>query len=84
VGSQRRDFVVLAAGLMSPSRASPRFCLVSAGCRRETVGLDTYLAKTVLSNLIVLSGGALLPPLLALYDLPKGGFGASRQCSSDC
>lgn len=34
--------------------------------------LDTYLAKTVLSNLIVLSGGALLPPLLALYDVAEG------------
>jgi len=33
--------------------------------------LDTYLSKTVLSNLIVLTGGTLLPPLLALYDVSE-------------
>jgi len=31
--------------------------------------LDRYLAKTVMTHLFVLTWGALLPPLLALYDI---------------
>ena len=34
--------------------------------------LDRYLARTVLTHLFVLTAGALLPPLLALYDVPEG------------
>jgi hypothetical protein len=34
--------------------------------------LDRYLAKTVLTHLFVLTGGALLPPLLALYEVSEG------------
>jgi hypothetical protein len=34
--------------------------------------LDKFLAKTVLTHLILLTGGALLPPLLALYNVPEG------------
>ena len=34
--------------------------------------LDRFLAKTVLSHLFVLTGGALLPPLLALYEVSQG------------
>ena len=33
--------------------------------------LDRYLAKTVMSYIFVLTAGALLPPLLALYDIPE-------------
>lgn len=33
--------------------------------------LDRYLAKTVLIQLFMLTGGAILPPLLALYELPE-------------
>jgi hypothetical protein len=32
--------------------------------------LDRYLAKTVLTQLFLLSAGALLPPVIALYDTP--------------
>jgi hypothetical protein len=43
---------------------------------RQTAGaklslLDRFLAKTVLTDLFVLTAGALLPPLLALCDLPE-------------
>lgn len=41
----------------------------AAGARLSV--LDRYLAKTVLTNLFVLTAGALLPPLLALYDLSE-------------
>jgi hypothetical protein len=34
--------------------------------------LDRYLAKTVLTHVFVLTGGALLPPLLALFDVSEG------------
>jgi hypothetical protein len=42
---------------------------------RQTAGaslsaLDRYLARTVLIHLMLLTAGALLPSLLALYDLP--------------
>jgi hypothetical protein len=33
--------------------------------------LDRYLAKTVLTQLFVLTAGALLPPLIALYDISE-------------
>ncbi|HTB34399.1 MAG TPA: hypothetical protein VK842_06020 [bacterium] len=33
--------------------------------------LDKYLAKTVMTHLFVLTAAALLPALLALYDLPE-------------
>jgi hypothetical protein len=33
--------------------------------------LDRYLARTVLVHLFTLTAGALLPPLLSLYDLPE-------------
>lgn len=39
----------------------------AAGARLSL--LDRYLAKTVLTHLFVLTAGALLPPLLALYDI---------------
>jgi len=32
--------------------------------------LDRYIAKTVMTYMFVLTAGALLPPLLALYDFP--------------
>jgi hypothetical protein len=41
----------------------------AAGARLSV--LDRYLAKTVLTHLFVLTAGALLPPLLALYGLPE-------------
>src|SRR5580700_7152531 len=39
----------------------------AAGARLSL--LDRYLAKTVMTHLFVLTGGALLPSLLALYDI---------------
>ncbi len=33
--------------------------------------LDRFLAKTVLVQLFTLTGGALLPPLLSLFDIPQ-------------
>jgi hypothetical protein len=33
--------------------------------------LDRYLAKTVMTHIFVLTGAALLPPLLALYNVPE-------------
>jgi len=33
--------------------------------------LDRYLARTVMTYIFVLTGGALLPTLLALYDMPE-------------
>ena len=33
--------------------------------------LDRYLAKTVMTHIFVLAAGALLPPLLALYDIQE-------------
>ncbi len=33
--------------------------------------IDRYLAKTVLTQLFVLTGGALLPPIIALYDMSE-------------
>ncbi len=39
----------------------------AAGARLSL--LDRYLAKTVLTHLFTLTAGALLPPLLALYDI---------------
>jgi hypothetical protein len=39
----------------------------AAGARLSL--LDRYLAKTVMSYIFVLTAGALLPPLLALYDI---------------
>jgi hypothetical protein len=33
--------------------------------------LDTYLAKTVMTHIFVLTAAALLPPLLALYDMQE-------------
>jgi hypothetical protein len=41
----------------------------AAGARLTV--LDRYLARTVLTNLFVLTAGALLPPVLALYGLPR-------------
>jgi len=41
----------------------------AAGARLSV--LDRFLAKTVLTNLFALTAGALLPPLLALYDLSE-------------
>lgn len=34
--------------------------------------LDKYLARTVMTHVFVLTAGALLPPLLALYDVQEG------------
>ena len=39
----------------------------AAGARLSL--LDRYLAKTVMTHIFVLTAGALLPPLLALYDI---------------
>jgi hypothetical protein len=36
--------------------------------------LDRYLAMTVMTHIFVLMGGALLPPLLALYDMPEASI----------
>src|SRR5579863_330317 len=33
--------------------------------------LDRFLAKTVMLHIFVMTAGALLPPLLALYDIPE-------------
>src|SRR5580658_3024456 len=33
--------------------------------------LDKYLARTVMTYIFVLTGGALLPPLFALYDIQE-------------
>lgn len=33
--------------------------------------LDRFLAKTVMLHIFVMTGGALLPPLLALFDIPE-------------
>jgi hypothetical protein len=33
--------------------------------------LDRYLAKTVMTHIFILTGAALLPPLLALYEVPE-------------
>ena len=33
--------------------------------------LDRYLAKTVMTHIFVLTAAALLPPLIALYDVPE-------------
>jgi len=33
--------------------------------------LDRYIAKTVMTYMFVLTAGALLPPLLAFYDVPE-------------
>ena len=33
--------------------------------------IDRYLAKTVLTQLFVLTAGALLPPIIALYDMSE-------------
>lgn len=44
----------------------------AAGARSSP--LDRYLAKTVLIQLFSLTAGALLPPLLALYDLPEAAL----------
>ena len=41
----------------------------AAGARLSM--LDRYLAKTVLTNMFTLTAGALLPPLLGLYELPE-------------
>jgi hypothetical protein len=41
----------------------------AAGARLSV--LDRFLAKTVLTNLFVLTAAALLPPLLGLYGLPE-------------
>jgi hypothetical protein len=41
----------------------------AAGARLSL--LDKYLAKTVMTFIFVLTAGALLPPLLALYDIPE-------------
>ena len=52
------------------------FSALLLGIRQAAGGhlslLDRYLAKTVLTHLFVLTGGALLPPLLALYDVSEG------------
>jgi hypothetical protein len=42
----------------------------AAGARLSL--LDRYLAKTLLTQLFALTGGALLPPVLGLYDVPEG------------
>jgi hypothetical protein len=41
----------------------------AAGARLSV--LDTYLAKTVMTHIFVLTAAALLPPLLALYDMQE-------------
>ena len=41
----------------------------AAGARLSV--LDRYLAKTVMTNIFVLTAGALLPALLALYDIQE-------------
>ncbi len=33
--------------------------------------LDKFLAKTVMTHIFILTAGALLPPVLALYDIPE-------------
>jgi hypothetical protein len=33
--------------------------------------LDKYLARTVMTHIFVLTAGALLPPICALYDIPE-------------
>jgi hypothetical protein len=41
----------------------------AAGARLSL--LDKYLAKTVMTHIFILTAGALLPPVLALYDLEE-------------
>lgn len=41
----------------------------SAGGRLSS--LDRFLAKTTVGNATMLTGGALLPPLLSLFDIPE-------------
>jgi hypothetical protein len=45
------------------------FIRPAAGARLSL--LDRYLAKTVMTHIFVLTAGALLPALFALYDIPE-------------
>ena len=51
------------------------FSALLVGIRQAAGGrsslLDRFLAKTILVQLFALAAGALLPPLLALYDVPE-------------
>jgi hypothetical protein len=44
----------------------------AAGARLSL--LDRFLAKTVMTHIFVLTAGALLPALFALYDIPENGI----------
>jgi hypothetical protein len=57
------------------------FIRPAAGARLSL--LDRYLAKTVMTHIFVLTAGALLPALFALYDIfGKRGFGEALVCFS--
>jgi hypothetical protein len=36
--------------------------------------IDRFLARTIMTHIFVLTAGALLPPVLALYDVPETGI----------
>ncbi|THD47640.1 MAG: hypothetical protein E7774_04365 [Bradyrhizobium sp.] len=65
-------FLFTLAGLMITFAGLSALLLVlrqSAGARVSR--LDRYIAKTVMTYMFSLTAGALLPPLLALYDMPE-------------
>jgi hypothetical protein len=65
-------FLYTLAGLMitfAGFSALLLFLRQAAGARVSL--LDRYLAKTVMTYVFVLTAGALLPALLALYDIPE-------------
>jgi hypothetical protein len=54
----------------------------AAGARLSL--LDRYLAKTVMTHIFVLTAAALLPALLALYDIPEKWIWRALVCFSHC
>jgi len=65
-------FLYTLAGLMITFAGFSTLLLAlrpAAGARLSL--LDRYLAKTVMTYIFVLTGGALLPGLFALYDIPE-------------
>ena len=65
-------FLYTLAGLMITFAGFSALLLAvrpAAGARLSL--LDRYLAKTVMTYIFVLTAGALLPPLLALYDIQE-------------
>ncbi len=65
-------FLFVLAGLMITFAGFSALLLVlrqAAGARLQL--LDRFLAKTVMTYIFVLTAGALLPAILALYDMPE-------------